>query len=219
MASRSRKKSRDIERAFREQGDRNAVDRKDDTPASAPKDDLEIFMDAVNSMTDDDVAHKEPPREDEPTREGAFETLAAYEDPPPPRRDREELAQLMAAVNSMTDEDAAQGEPGKADRRPKKRKAVLPLVDRIDLHGLTSDEAIKRLKESIKQWAKRGGLYHVIVGKGSHSPQGVGVLRERVWEWLDRQSGQLPIAEFRWGKPNEGGRGVIVLRVRYPSGK
>ena len=230
MASRRKKTRRDIESAFREQGDKNAEGRRDEAPgharANTPEEDFALLMDAATSFTDGDVAHKEERPEDGPKRGAAFEkqsaseALSAYEDKQPSRKEREETAQLMAAVNAMTPDDAAHGEPRTKDRQPQKRNAVQPVIDRVDLHGLTSDEAIKRLKESLKQWAKRGGMYHVIVGKGSHSPNGVGVLRERVWDWLSRQSGQLPVAEFDWGKPKEGGRGVIVLRVKYPtSGK
>ncbi len=130
--------------------------------------------------------------------------------------DDRELEDMIGDELSESDFEIAEppeqvAEGGRATRGGKADGKVRAV---IDLHGLTSDAAIEELKAEMKKWKSRPGVYRVIVGKGNHSPDGKGILRERVFKWLEDEGGAYLAGERRWGKRAEGGRGVIVLRIK-----
>ena len=130
------------------------------------------------------------------------------------RRERE----FREAVDSITEKDVK-----RHTRREDNRGAAAPqqlpdkIAETVDLHGLTVDEATRRLAAVVRRWRGSGQCVRAIVGKGHHSPQGVGVLREAIPAWLDGV-GHRWVAEWRWARPNEGGDGAIVARLRRKTG-
>ncbi|MFP4113567.1 MAG: Smr/MutS family protein [Spirochaetales bacterium] len=110
----------------------------------------------------------------------------------------------------IVDKDG-QGEAPGDDRRHAPSPDRLPIEDRIDLHGLTVEEALAATRSFLNDCAGRG-LRKVLVihGKGRN---GEGVLRREVRAYLERdpRTGAMGYA----GGP-EGGRGAlwVVLRDR-----
>ncbi len=94
----------------------------------------------------------------------------------------------------------------------KLRRGQFPLQDRLDLHGLTSDEARKLLLEFLRD-ATQHGLRHVCVihGKGWQAGGGEGILKIRVRHWLTQCAEVLAFCE---APPNAGGGGAVLVLLK-----
>lgn len=100
------------------------------------------------------------------------------------------------------------------DGAPRLSPKRLPIEDRLDLHGLTREEAERRTDAFIRQAAKRGRRkVLVIYGKGLHSREG-GVLRSAVHRLL--QDHPLTGSMGTPGR-REGGSGAVWVVVRQRS--
>ena len=75
----------------------------------------------------------------------------------------------------------------------------------IDLHALTTDEAILKLDRYLHD-AFRSGYYTVRIVHG----KGTGILRNAVRQYLD---GHPLVKSYRWGERQEGGIGVTVVEL------
>ncbi|HEY4191370.1 MAG TPA: Smr/MutS family protein [Mesorhizobium sp.] len=93
-------------------------------------------------------------------------------------------------------------------------KGRLPIEGRVDLHGLTQDEAYSLLF-SFLQRAHAGGVRYVLVitGKGSSSG-GDGVLRRSVPAWLSTPAFRLLVSSHDHAARQHGGSGALYVRLR-----
>ena len=107
--------------------------------------------------------------------------------------------------------DESYGEQLKNRRRQK--KSVKP-QEELDLHGMTSDEALMRLKSFI-EGSRRKGLKCVliVVGKGNHSEGGKSVLHPIVETWL-KGEGKTQTSKYNNAPPKLGGRGAILVWLK-----
>jgi DNA-nicking Smr family endonuclease len=85
---------------------------------------------------------------------------------------------------------------------------------RIDLHGMTQDEAHAALIRFVTR-AHESGKRHVavITGKGS---RGEGVLKRAVPRWLELPELRGKISAIRHAPPEKGGEGVLHLLLKKP---
>lgn len=83
-------------------------------------------------------------------------------------------------------------------------RRLIPSAD-VDLHGLTSDQAILKVDRYLHD-AFRSGYYttRVIHGKGT------GVLQIAVRDYLSHHP---LVNSYRWGRVGEGGTGVTVVEL------
>jgi DNA-nicking Smr family endonuclease len=97
--------------------------------------------------------------------------------------------------------------------RMRKKKSVKP-QEELDLHGMTSDEALMRLKSFI-EGSRRKGLkcILIIVGKGNHSEGGKSVLRPIVETWL-KGEGTTQTSKYKNAPPKLGGSGAIQVWLK-----
>jgi|GEM_PF-1589907 len=122
--------------------------------------------------------------------------------------------EFLEAVAALRPEDVAHRiEEEEVHKAPPRRKKGLPILETVDLHGLTAEQGIAKLRAALHRLRGRDGRVQVIVGKGKHSPDGVGVLREVIPAWMDT-AGRALVAEWRWAGPKEGGRGALLVRLR-----
>lgn len=134
------------------------------------------------------------------------------------RRKEEERRRLFEdAVRSFTEDDYAKNKPFEFEQ-PSKDERTPPvnnrIVDTIDLHEYTVEGAIEYLSALLDGLPLRGGLVYIIVGKGKHSPGGIGVLRNVIPKWIDTVGNQY-IESWRWAKGKRyGGGGTIVARLK-----
>jgi len=109
--------------------------------------------------------------------------------------------------------------PRPAPRRMKQlRRGTLVPETTLDLHGVARQDVDAKLTSFIMNARHHGWqVLLVITGKGLHSPEGVGVLRSAVEDFLQR-SGNHQVVEWGRAPRQYGGDGAIVLFLRRQQG-
>ena len=99
----------------------------------------------------------------------------------------------------------------------KLKNGKLPIEGRVDLHGMTQDEAYSLLLSFLAR-AHAGGVRYVLVitGKGSSSG-GEGVLRRAVPGWLATAPFRSLVSSHDHAARNHGGAGALYVRLRRRS--
>lgn len=85
----------------------------------------------------------------------------------------------------------------------------------LDLHGLNSLQAFEAVRDFIRMsWFK--GLRSVLIvpGRGLNSPDGRGVLRRKLLEWLPHEPFRRVVLAFCTAQPRDGGPGSIYVLLR-----
>ena len=101
--------------------------------------------------------------------------------------------------------------------REKLSSGRLPIEGRVDLHGMTQDQAYFLLLSFLRR-AQANNVRYVLVitGKGS-SLKGDGVLRRSVPAWLDTPPFRALVASRDEAARQHGGGGALYLRLRRPA--
>ncbi|RAZ90055.1 DNA mismatch repair protein MutS [Mesorhizobium hawassense] len=96
----------------------------------------------------------------------------------------------------------------------KLKKGRLPIEGRVDLHGMTQDEAYSLLLTFFNR-AHAGGVRYVLIitGKGSSSG-GDGILRRAVPAWLSTPAFRHLVSSHDHAARNHGGSGALYVRLR-----
>ena len=97
------------------------------------------------------------------------------------------------------------------DRRTAERlrRGQLAIDVRLDLHGMTREQAHARLTASIAaSWEAGQRVVLVITGKGQ------GILRDAVPRWLNEGSTRRRIIAFCAAQPKDGGVGALYVLVK-----
>lgn len=102
--------------------------------------------------------------------------------------------------------------------RDKLSKGRLPIEGRVDLHGMTQDEAYSLLLHFLAR-AHAGGVRYVLVitGKGN-SKGGDGVLKRMVPAWLNTAPFRMLVSSHDHAARHHGGSGAIYIRLRRRTG-
>ncbi len=88
----------------------------------------------------------------------------------------------------------------------------ISLAGRIDLHGQTSDDARKNVRNFIISHATTGPCtILVITGKGI---EGKGIIRQKLPEWLNQDPIDEMVVAFCKAQPKDGGDGAFYLKLR-----
>ena len=110
----------------------------------------------------------------------------------------------------------APGDSPGVDRRTaeKFRRGQLAVEARLDLHGLTQEEAHRALVSFVQQ-AHASGLRTVLVvtGKGGFGDTR-GVLRDAVPRWLNEGDLRPRVLSCAWAQPRHGGGGALYVLLR-----
>ena len=144
-----------------------------------------------------------PPRLPEPVAE------REPEEPPP-----SSPGGAAAAARSVP---AAGGIDKRTARRI--RRGALPIDARIDLHGLTREEACRRLTRFIAESQAAGRrLVLVVTGKGRRAEDGMaaGVIRREAPLWLARPPNAARVLDTAPAQPRHGGDGALYVYLRKP---
>lgn len=145
------------------------------------------------------------PTDDEP----AGEPAAKPEAPPAPRVTQTATAALRPAAKlpDLTP----------LDRRMRQKivRGKAGIDARIDLHGMTQDEAYQRLKRFLATaQLMEQKLVLVITGKGGRTGSGEGILRRMVPHWLSRPDFRTMVVGFEEAHMGHGGAGALYVRIR-----
>lgn len=146
---------------------------------------------------------EEPPKNIPPSKRKKPATSSSRISPPPPSpRPKPALPVL------------SHGKAPGLDRRSatKMRRGQVDIEARIDLHGMTQDEAHRALSEFLRDSFSAGRrTVLAITGKGAG---GEGVLRSAVPKWLNEASNREMIRGFNHAAPKHGGAGALYILLK-----
>jgi DNA-nicking Smr family endonuclease len=92
------------------------------------------------------------------------------------------------------------------------RRGDFPVVDSLDLHGLSSAQAERALRRFCERTRGSRALAVLVVhGKGAHSPGGRGVLRDEIAGWLSSAALAHRVLAFVTARPKDGGGGAVYV--------
>lgn len=93
------------------------------------------------------------------------------------------------------------------------RKGDIPIDRRIDLHGLTLDDAHAALDRFLtRAWLEGARMLLVITGKGGQAASGV--LRTEVPKWLAGGQHTAKVLRTATAQPKDGGGGALYVLLR-----
>ncbi len=96
--------------------------------------------------------------------------------------------------------------------KPAKKKAnkyAQVVQGELDLHGYYQDEAKTMVQDFLKEAEKKGfSRVRIIVGKGTHSSKGEGVLGNMLKSLLNKEG-----YDYTYAKIQDGGEGAIEVQV------
>lgn len=85
----------------------------------------------------------------------------------------------------------------------------------LDLHGLNAEQAWESLREFMrKAWYKGLRCVLLVPGRGRNSPQGRGILRARLSQWLTQEPFRRVVLAFCTARPHDGGAGGVYALLR-----
>ncbi|HLM75769.1 MAG TPA: Smr/MutS family protein, partial [Polyangiaceae bacterium] len=94
----------------------------------------------------------------------------------------------------------------------KLRKGMYAVDGKLDLHGMTLEEAREAVTTFVKRRQSEGDrVIALIPGRGSHSPRGIGVLRGELGAWLSDGRAARHVAAFATAPDDMGGAGVLLV--------
>ncbi len=95
------------------------------------------------------------------------------------------------------------------------RRGQLAIDDRIDLHGMTQQEAFRALSLFIEESQENGArCVLVITGKGLKPDGSTGVLRDALPGWLNRVELRPLVLALSQAQPRDGGQGAFYVLLR-----
>ncbi|MDR2851188.1 MAG: Smr/MutS family protein [Desulfovibrio sp.] len=95
------------------------------------------------------------------------------------------------------------------------RAGALRPQAQLDLHGLTVVQAFENLRAFMRTcWHNCLGTVMIIPGVGRNSPDGRGVLREKLQNWLIQEPCNRVVLAFCTAQPHDGGAGSMYVQLR-----
>lgn len=97
----------------------------------------------------------------------------------------------------------------------KLRSGFLSPEAHLDLHGLNAVQAFEALRGFMRGcWYKGLRTVLVVPGRGRNSPDGMGVLREKLQSWLTQEPFKRVVLAFCTAQPHDGGPGSVYVLLR-----
>ena len=85
----------------------------------------------------------------------------------------------------------------------------------LDMHGLNAMQAFEALRGFFKgSWYKGLRTVLVVPGRGRNSPDGFGILREKLQSWLTQDPFKRVVLAFCTAQPHDGGPGSVYVLLR-----
>lgn len=159
-----------------------------------------------------------PLRQSRPRIEPKVSTVVA-ERPAEKRPLRIKVEELFAGVGALPPPQISKPALSPIDRRTRQklRRGREQIDARLDLHGMTQDQAHYALSRFLRN-AQSDGMKFVIVvtGKGLRGASGSerGVLRREVPRWLGMPEFRDVVVGFEVASIAHGGEGALYVRVR-----
>jgi DNA-nicking Smr family endonuclease len=136
---------------------------------------------------------------------------------PKPRKARAAAAPPAAPARKASLAELSHDRLTDLDKRTGQKlvRGQLPLEGRLDLHGLTQDQAHGRLTRFIATSAEAGKrCVLVITGKGLKPTGETGVLRKAVPRWLNSAELRPLVLAIRYAQSKDGGEGALYVLLK-----
>lgn len=107
------------------------------------------------------------------------------------------------------------GKVAGVDKRQAERlkRGKTGIEGRIDLHGMTLENAHRRLTDFLED-AQDAGKRAVLVVTGKGVREGTGVIRRQVPRWLNEPRLRPLVLAFEYAQPKDGGMGALYILLR-----
>ncbi|HLS69486.1 MAG TPA: Smr/MutS family protein [Kiloniellales bacterium] len=155
-----------------------------------------------------------------PEAEGSLRPKEVPREPTSPKVQRDARVRAVAPPKAIPGRLPAphleQGDLRALDKRKSQRlrRGRLPIEARLDLHGMTQEDAHFALRRFVLQSAILGRrCVLVITGKGGRHGA-AGVLRRQVPHWLNAADLRDKLLGFDHARPEHGGAGALYLLLR-----
>ncbi|MDO5484495.1 MAG: Smr/MutS family protein [Desulfovibrionaceae bacterium] len=97
----------------------------------------------------------------------------------------------------------------------KLRTGTLSPEAHLDLHGLNAVQAFEALRGFMRgAWYKGLRTVLVVPGRGRNSPDGMGILRNKLQAWLTQDPFKRVVLGFCTAQPHDGGPGSVYVLLR-----
>ncbi len=97
----------------------------------------------------------------------------------------------------------------------KLRAGSLSPEGHLDLHGLNAVQAFEALRGFLRgSWYKGLRTVLVVPGRGRNSPDGIGILREKLQLWLTEEPLKRVVLAFCTAQAHDGGPGSVYVLLR-----
>jgi len=137
--------------------------------------------------------------------------------PPPPKPQKRQAIIPPAPPPKIPLPELSHGQQPGLDKSTAKRlrRGKAQIQARLDLHGMTQDEARPALEDFIERaWAAGKREVLVITGKGTRADGSVGVLRQAVPRWLNDPVNRNRVTAFTHAATKDGGEGALYVRIK-----
>lgn len=97
----------------------------------------------------------------------------------------------------------------------KLRSGALSPEAHLDLHGLNTVQAFEAMRNFLRgSWYKALRTVLIIPGRGHNSPNGIGILRSKVQDWLTQEPFKRVVLAFCTAQQLDGGLGGLYVLLR-----
>lgn len=97
----------------------------------------------------------------------------------------------------------------------KLRAGALSPEAHLDLHGLNAVQAFEAMRNFMRgSWYKSLRTILIIPGRGQNSPNGIGILRTKVQDWLTQEPFKRIVLAFCTAQQLDGGLGSLYVLLR-----
>lgn len=97
----------------------------------------------------------------------------------------------------------------------KLRAGALSPEAHLDLHGLNTVQAFEAMRNFMRgSWYKSLRTVLIIPGRGQNSPNGIGILRSKVQDWLTQEPFKRVVLAFCTAQQLDGGLGSMYVLLR-----
>lgn len=97
----------------------------------------------------------------------------------------------------------------------KLRSGALSPEAHLDLHGLNTVQAFEAMRNFMRgSWYKSLRTVLIIPGRGQNSPNGIGILRSKVQDWLTQEPFKRVVLAFCTAQQLDGGLGSMYVLLR-----
>lgn len=128
----------------------------------------------------------------------------------PPAKPRARPAEPVPARPELTPGAQADVDKRTADRL---KRGKLPIEARLDLHGMTQEQAQDELTGFLAR-AQSSGKRCVLVITGKGPGREGGVLRRQLPQWLNLPANRARIVAFSSAQPRDGGHGAVYVLLK-----